>query len=128
MIQESKIEKALKALDALPEGKTAFFKGDVKEITSIFQQSKRNNNSVQVDFENNEQGAIEKIIYLSDINITQPNVIKSKVEKMLTIFSKLPSINAVKYKDETVIYDGHHRLLTAYLLGIKTIKINLVKL
>lgn len=68
-----------------------------------------------------------KIIPIKNIKITQPNIIKSRAEKMLVNFNKLPIINAVKYKNEVVIYDGHHRLTVHYLLGIKNIKTNLVE-
>ena len=125
--ENSKIEKAIENLNKLPEGKTTFFKNDVKDISSIFTLSKRTNNSVLVDFEKNEHRAAMKIIPIKNIKITQPNIIKSRAEKMLVNFNKLPIINAVKYKNEVVIYDGHHRLTIHYLLGIKNIKTNLVE-
>lgn len=125
--ENSKIEKAIENLNKLPEGDTTFFKNDVKDISSIFTLSKRTNNSVLVDFEKNEHRAAMKIIPIKNIKITQPNIIKSRAEKMLVNFNKLPIINAVKYKNEVVIYDGHHRLTVHYLLGIKNIKTNLVE-
>ncbi len=125
--ENSKIEKALKILNNLPGGTSSFFKNDVKDISSIFTLSKRTNNSVLVDFEKNEHRAATKIIPIKNIKITQPNIIKSRAEKMLLNFNKLPIINAVKYKNEVVIYDGHHRLTIHYLLGIKNIKTNLVE-
>ena len=48
-----------------------------------------------------------------------------KVEKMLTA-KDLPLINVVKFKDGYAIYDGHHRLMTAWALDDKKIKVNLV--
>ena len=107
--ENSKIEKALKILNNLPEGTSSFFKNDVKDISSIFTLSKRTNNSVLVDFEKNEHRAAMKIIPIKNIKITQPNIIKSKAEKMLVNFNKLPIINAVKYKNEVVIYDGDRK-------------------
>jgi ParB-like chromosome segregation protein Spo0J len=44
---------------------------------------------------------------------------------MLLNLNKLPKINVLQYKDEMVIFDGHHRLTAMYLLGIKNIKANL---
>lgn len=125
--ENSKIEKAIENLNKLPEGKTTFFKGDSKEILSLFKLSKRTHNSVLVDFENNQQNVFEKTIPIKNIKITQPNIIKSRIETMIPKYKSLPTINAVKYNNEIVIYDGHHRLTTAYLLGVKNIKVNLVE-
>ena len=124
--ENSKIEKAIENLNKLPEGKTTFFKGDSKEILSLFKLSKRTHNSVLVDFENNQQNIFEKTIPIKNIKITQPYIVKSKVEAMLLNLNKLPKINVLQYKDEMVIFDGHHRLTAMYLSGIKNIKANLI--
>jgi hypothetical protein len=47
---------------------------------------------------------------------------------MIEKFDKLPMINVVEFSDGLVIYDGHHRLLTAWALGETKIKFNLVKI
>ena len=47
---------------------------------------------------------------------------------MIEKFDKLPIINAVQFSDGISIYDGHHRLLTAWSIGETRIKVNLVKI
>jgi uncharacterized protein (DUF1015 family) len=36
-------------------------------------------------------------------------------------------INVVEFPDGLAIYDGHHRLIAAWAMGEKKIKVNLVK-
>ena len=46
-----------------------------------------------------------------------------KVKKMLQDFNKLEPINVVEFSDGLAIYDGHHRLLTAWALGKTKLKL-----
>lgn len=45
---------------------------------------------------------------------------------MLLNFNKLEPINVVQFHNEFAIYNGHHRLITAWALGETKIKANLV--
>ena len=121
-INESKLDKAMDKLQALPEGKMF---SDAKNIESVFKKSKHTWSEVIESFEKYQSEAVESVIPIKDIRITQPNIQVNKVEKILNA-KDLPLINVVKFKDDYAIYDGHHRLITAWALGEAKIKINLV--
>lgn len=121
-VNESKVDKAMEKLQALPQGKMF---DDAKNIESVFKKSKHTWSEVIETFETNQSDAVETQINIKDIQITQSNIQLYKVEKMLTA-KDLPLINVVKFKDGYVIYDGHHRLMTAWALDDKKIKVNLV--
>ena len=121
-INESKLDKAMDKLQALPEGKMF---SDAKNIESVFKKSKHTWSEVIETFEKHESDSVESTIPIKDIRITQPNIQINKVEKMLNA-KDLPLINVVKFKDDYAIYDGHHRLMVAWVLGESKIKVNLV--
>ena len=123
-VNESKVDKAMEKLQALPQGKMF---DDAKNIESVFKKSKHTWHEVIETFEANQADAVETQIPIKDIQITQPNIQLNKVEKMLSA-KNLPVVNAVKFKDGYAIYDGHHRLMSAWALGETKIKVNLVKL
>jgi hypothetical protein len=118
----SKFDKAIEKIQALPPGKMF---SDAKNIEGVFKKSKHTWHEVIETFETNQDKAKEAQIPIKDIQITQPNIQIHKVEKMLGV-NDLPLINVVKFKDGYAIYDGHHRLMTAWALGDKKIKVNLV--
>ena len=123
-VNESKVDKAMEKLQALPQGKMF---DDAKNIESVFKKSKHTWHEVIETFEANQADAVETQIPIKDIQITQPNIQLNKVEKMLSA-KNLPVVNAVKFKDGYAIYDGHHRLMSAWALGETKIKVNHVKL
>ena len=49
-------------------------------------------------------------------------------KQVVTLNGKLKTINVVQFPDGLAIYDGHHRLTTAWALGETKIKVNLVKI
>ena len=123
-LNESKLDKAVEKIQALPQGQLV---SDAKNIKGVFKKSKHTWSEVIETFEKNQDQAKETQIPVKDIQITQPNIQMRKVEKMLGT-KDLPLINVVKFKDGYAIYDGHHRLMTAWALGDKKIKVNLVTL
>lgn len=123
-LNESKLDKAVEKIQALPQGQLF---SDAKNIKGVFKKSKHTWSEVIETFEKNQDQAKETQIPVKDIQITQPNIQMRKVEKMLGT-KDLPLINVVKFKDGYAIYDGHHRLMTAWALGDKKIKVNLVTL
>ncbi len=123
---DGEIPNPINLLEGLPKGRIF---DDAKLIDGIFQKSKHSWSETIEMFEKNIDNAIIKELDVSKITITQPNIQSNKVKKMLEEFNKTPMLNAVQFKDgKIVIYDGHHRLTSAYLLGKKKIKVNLVKL
>ena len=118
-LNESKVDAAIEKIKALPHGKML---DDAKNIESVFKKSKHTWSEVIEAFENE---AKEVQIAIKDIQITQPNIQMSKVEKMLNA-SNLPLINVVKFNDGYAIYDGHHRLMSSWAVNDKKIKVNLV--
>lgn len=123
-VGESKFDSAYERIDSLPKG--AIF-DDAKRIGGIFDISKHSWSDVVNAFEKNQKNAKVKSINIKDIQITQPNIQSNKVKAMIEKFDKLPMINVVEFSDGLVIYDGHHRLLTAWALGETKIKVSLVK-
>ncbi len=119
------IDLAIARIDDLPKGSTF---EDAKRIESIFTKSKHTWSEVIETFEKNQKDAKVKSVNIKDIQITQPNIQSNKVKAMIEKFDKLPMINAVQFPDGLAIYDGHHRLLTAWAIGETKIKVNLVKI
>lgn len=121
-LNESKADDAMEKIQALPQGKMF---DDARNIESVFKKSKHTWSEVIETFEKHQDEAKEVQIPVKDIQITQPNIQLRKVEKMLGA-KDLPLINVVKFNDGYAIYDGHHRLITAWALNDKKIKVNLV--
>lgn len=119
------IDSAFVRIDDLPKGSTF---EDAKRIDGIFTKSKHTWSEVIEAFEKNQNDAKTKLVNIKDIQITQPNIQSNKVKAMIDGFDKLPTINVVQFSDGLAIYDGHHRLLTAWSLGETKIKVNLVKI
>ena len=125
-VSESRdIETAHNRIDNLPKGSTF---EDAKRIDSIFKKSKHTWSETIEAFEKNEKDAELKLVNIKDIRITQPNVQSNKVKALIDNVDKLPTIFAVQFSDELVIYDGHHRVLAAWALNEPKIKVNLVTL
>ena len=124
-INESKANIANQKIDDLPKGSTF---EDAKKIDGIFNKSKHGWSEVIEAFESKQKDAKVKLVNIKDIQITQPNIQSNKIKKMITEYNKLPIINAVQFSDGISIYDGHHRLITAWALGETKIKVNLVKI
>lgn len=124
-INESKVEVANQKIDDLPKGATF---EDAKKIDGVFDKSKHTWSEVIEAFESNQKDAKVKSVNVKDIQITQPNIQANKVKRMIAEPGKLPIINAVQFSDGISIYDGHHRLITAWALGETKIKVNLVKI
>lgn len=124
-INESKVEVANQKIDDLPKGATF---EDAKKIDGVFDKSKHTWSEVIEAFESNQKDAKVKSVNVKDIQITQPNIQANKVKRMIAEPGKLPIINAVQFSDGISIYDGHHRLMTAWALGETKIKVNLVKI
>lgn len=115
----------LNALDALPKGKIF---DDAKRIDGIFKKSKYGWSEVIETFENNKDSAKIKYINIDDIEITQPNIQTNKIIKIIKNLDNVPLINVVEFKDgKKVIFDGHHRLISFWVLSKTKIKVNLVK-
>lgn len=119
------IDSAIELIDNLPKGSTF---EDAKKIDGIFDKSKHTWSEVIEAFEKHQNEAKIKSVNIKDVKITQPNIQSNKVKGMLGNFDKLTLINMVQFPDGLVIYDGHHRLLTAWALGETKIKVNLVKI
>lgn len=125
-INEAKdIESAVERLDSLPKG--AIF-DDAKKIDGIFNITKHSWSEVVETFEKHEKDAQIKTVNIKDIQITQRNVQSYKVKEMIERPKKLKLINVVQFPDGMAIYDGHHRLTTAWALGETKLKVNLVKI
>ncbi len=122
---ESKVELANQKIDDLPKGATF---EDAKKIDGVFDKSKHTWSEVIEAFESNQKDAKVKSVNVKDIQITQPNIQANKVKRMIAEPGKLPIINVVQFSDGISIYDGHHRLMTAWALGETKIKVNLVKI
>ena len=114
-VSESRdIETAHNRIDNLPKGSTF---EDAKRIDSIFKKSKHTWSETIEAFEKNQKDAEIKLVNIKDIRITQPNVQSIKVKAMIDNVDKLPTLNAVQFSDELVIYDGHHRLLATWAVS-----------
>jgi len=118
------VDSAMELIDSLPKGATF---DDAKRIDGVFDRSKHTWSEVIEAFEKRQHEAKVKSVNVKDVKITQPNIQSSKIKGMLNKVDKLPLINMVQFPDGLVIYDGHHRLLTAWALGETKIKANLVK-
>jgi hypothetical protein len=125
-INEAKdTESAIAKIDGLPKG--SIF-DDAKRIDDIFNITKHSWSDVINAFEKNEKDAKTKSVNVKDIQITQRNVQSNKVKEMINRDGKLKTINVVEFPDGLSIYDGHHRLTSAWALGETKIKVNLVKI
>lgn len=125
-VNESKdVDSAMSRIDGLPKGSTF---EDAKKIDGVFNRSKHTWSEVIETFEKNQNDAKLKSVNIKDVKITQPNIQSNKIKDMIAGFDKLPPINMVQFSDGLAIYDGHHRLLTAWALGETKIKVNLVKI
>lgn len=123
-LKESKLDKAMNKIQALPQGKMF---NDAKNIEGVFKKSKHTWHEVIETFEKYQADAKETQIPIKDIQITQPNIQMNKVKAMLGA-RDLPAVNVVKFKDGYAIYDGHHRLVSQWALGETKLKIKLVTL
>lgn len=122
-IVESTQNKAHQLIDALPKGSTF---EDAKRIDSVFKRSTRSWSEAIETYERLQRSAKPEMVNLKDIRITQPNIQSGKVKRMIDE-KDLPIINAVQFPDETVIFDGHHRLMAAWSIGLKKVKMNVVR-
>jgi len=125
-INEAKVnmQVAMDNVNSLPKGKMF---DDARKIDTVFKRSSHTWSEVIETFEKNQSDASIKTVNIKDIQITQPNIQAHKIENMLKDFGKLPLINVVEFPDGLAIYDGHHRLIAAWAMGEKKIKVNLVK-
>jgi len=125
-VNEAKdVESAVAKIDSLPIG--AIF-DDAKKIDGIFNMTKHSWSDVINAYEQNKKDGKMKSVNVKDIQITQRNIQSNKVKEMISRDGKLKTINVVQFPDGLVIYDGHHRLTTAWALGETKIKVNLVKI
>jgi hypothetical protein len=125
-INESKnTDSAIEKIDSLQKG--AIF-DDAKKIDTIFNMTKHSWSDVINAYEQNKDKAKIKSVNVKDIQITQQNIQSNKVKEMINRDGKLKMINVVEFPDGLAIYDGHHRLTTAWALGETKIKVNLVKI
>jgi hypothetical protein len=125
-VSEAKdVESAFAKIDALPKG--SIF-DDAKRIDDIFNITKHSWSDVINTYEQNKDKAKIKSVNVKDIQITQRNIQSNKVKEMINRDGKLKMINVVEFPDGLAIYDGHHRLTTAWALGETKIKVNLVKI
>jgi len=125
-VNEAKdVESAVAKIDALPIG--AIF-DDAKKIDGIFNMTKHSWSDVINAYEQNKKDGKMKSVNVKDIQITQRNIQSNKVKEMISRDGKLKTINVVQFPDGLAIYDGHHRLTTAWALGETKIKVNLVKI
>lgn len=123
LIIESSAEQKLQGL---PKGELF---NDAKSIKGIFDASPYTWSQTIEAFEKHATKAKEVTIPIDSIKITQPNIQLHKVHNMLANLDKTPIIDAVKFdENNTVIFDGHHRLMTNWALGNTNVKINLVDL
>lgn len=123
LINESSAEQKLQAL---PKGQLF---NDAKSIKDVFDASPYTWSQTIEAFEKHAAKAKHVTVPINTIKITQPNI---QLHKVLNIMAKLdttPIINSVKFDDNnTVIFDGHHRLMANWALGNSNIKVNLVDL
>jgi len=125
-VSEAKnVESAIAKIDGLPKG--SIF-DDAKRIDDIFNITKHSWSDVINTYEQNKDKAKIKSVNVKDIQITQRNIQSNKVKEMINRDGKLKMINVVEFPDGLAIYDGHHRLTTAWALGETKIKVNLVKI
>jgi len=122
--ESQKESAAIQKVEALPKG--SIF-DDAKRIDSIFQISNRPWSEVVQAWEENQKQAKPKTVNPKDIQITQRNIQSSKVQEMILRKGPLKTINVIEYPEGMVIPDGHHRLTTAWALGITKLKVNLLK-
>jgi hypothetical protein len=123
--QAMEAQRGIEKVGTLPKGKIF---DDAKNIESVFKKSAHAWHETIAVFEANQDGAKVASVSIANVHVTQPNIQANKVGKMIADFGNLPIINAVQFNDAIVIYDGHHRLMTAWALGMTEVEVNLVKL
>jgi len=123
--ESQKEDAAVQKVEALPKG--SLF-DDAKRIDSIFQISNRSWSEVVQAWEENEKSAKSKTINPKDVQITQRNIQSSKVQEMIYRKGTLKTIHVIEFPEGMVIYDGHHRLTTAWALGETKLKVDYIKL
>jgi hypothetical protein len=123
--ESQKQDAAMQKVEALPKG--SIF-DDAKRIDSIFKTNNRTWSEVVQAWEENEKDSKTKTINPKDVQITQRNIQSSKVEEMIYRKGPLKTINVIEFPEGMVIYDGHHRLTTAWALGETKLKVNYIKL
>jgi hypothetical protein len=123
--ESQKEDAAVQKVEALPKG--SIF-DDAKRIDSIFKINNRSWSEVVQAWEENEKSAKSKTINPKDVQITQRNIQLSKVEEMIRRKGPLKTIHVIEFPEGMVIYDGHHRLTTAWALGETKLKVNYVKI
>jgi hypothetical protein len=123
--KSQKEDAAVQKIEALPKG--SIF-DDAKRIDGIFKLNNRPWSEIVQTWEENEKQAKPKTINPKDVQITQRNIQSSKVHEMIHRKGPLKTIHVIEYPEGMVIYDGHHRLLTAWALGITKLKIDYIKL
>jgi hypothetical protein len=117
---------AQQKLEALPKGKLF---NDAKSIKNTFDSSDYTWSQAIEAFEKHKQKAKIISIPIDSIKITQPNIQLNKVLDIILKLDTTPTINAVKFDStNTVIFDGHHRLIANWALGNSSVKVNLVDL
>jgi len=122
--ESQKEDAAMQKVEALPEG--SIF-DDAKRIDGIFKLNNRPWSEIVQTWEENEKQAKPKTINPKDIQITQRNIQLSKVHEMIYRKGPLKTIHVIEYPEGMVIYDGHHRLTTAWALGITKLKVDYIK-
>jgi hypothetical protein len=122
--ESQKEDAAMQKVEALPKG--SIF-DDAKRIDGIFKLNNRPWSEIVQTWEENEKQAKPKTINPKDIQITQRNIQLSKVHEMIHRKGSLKTIHVIEYPEGMVIYDGHHRLTTAWALGITKLKVDYIK-
>ncbi len=123
--ESQKEDAAVQKVEALPKG--SIF-DDAKRIDSIFKINNRSWSEVVQAWEENEKDSKTRTINPKDVQITQRNIQLSKVEEVIRRKGTLKKINVIEFPEGMVIYDGHHRLTTAWALGETKLKVNYIKL
>ncbi len=114
----------MQKVEALPKG--SIF-DDAKRIDGIFKLNNRPWSEIVQTWEENEKQAKPKTINPKDIQITQRNIQLGKVDEMIHRKGSLKTIHVIEYPEGMVIYDGHHRLTTAWALGIHKLRVDYIK-
>ena len=123
---QNKLQNATNKLNSLPNGKIF---DDAKSIVGIFDKSERSWSEVIEAYEKNQQNAIQQVVDVRNIHITQPNIQSGKVIDIMKNIENVPIVNVVQFENgEMAIYDGHHRVTANYLLGDYKLLVNIVKL
>jgi hypothetical protein len=122
--KSQKEDAAVQKVEALPKG--SIF-DDAKRIDGIFKLNNRPWSEIVQTWEENEKQAKPKTINPKDVQITQRNIQSGKVHEMIHRKGPLKTIHVIEYPEGMVIYDGHHRLTTAWALGIHKLRVDYIK-